>query len=117
MSHFALVERGLVTQVIVATPLYILGLVDSENWIQTSYNTHGGVHTLGNTPRRKNFAGIGYSYDAARDMFIPPRPYLSWVLNENTGQWDCPVPRPAGARYEWNESLLSWEPFPIALGL
>jgi len=76
---------------------------------QTSYNTHGGVHSLGGTPFRKNYAGLGYTYDASRDAFIPPKPYNSWVLNETTCLWDAPVPMPTdGNRYEWDEATTSW---------
>jgi len=78
-------------------------------WKQTSYNTHGGVHSLGDTPFRKNHAGIGYTYDSQKDAFIPPKPYNSWVLNENTCLWEAPTPYPNdGQMYRWNESTLSW---------
>ncbi len=76
---------------------------------QTSYNTHGGVHALGGTPLRKNYAGIGYTYDAGRDAFIPPKPYASWLLNEGTCLWDAPVAYPDdGKRYSWDEATTSW---------
>jgi len=76
---------------------------------QTSYNTHGGVHALGGTPLRKNYAGIGYTYDAGRDAFIPPKPYASWLLNETTCLWDAPVAMPNdGKRYSWDEATTSW---------
>ncbi len=76
---------------------------------QTSYNTHGGVHALGGTPLRKNYAGLGYTYDAGRDAFIPPKPYASWVLNETTCLWDAPVAYPNdGKRYSWDEATTSW---------
>jgi hypothetical protein len=76
---------------------------------QTSYNTHGGVHALGGTPLRKNYAGIGYTYDAGRDAFIPPKPYASWLLNETTCLWDAPVAYPNdGKRYSWDEATTSW---------
>jgi hypothetical protein len=76
---------------------------------QTSYNTHGGVHALGGTPLRKNYAGIGYTYDAGRDAFIPPKPYASWLLNETTCLWDAPVAYPDdGKRYSWDEATTSW---------
>jgi hypothetical protein len=76
---------------------------------QTSYNTHGGVHALGGTPLRKNYAGIGYTYDAGRDAFIPPKPYPSWLLNETTCLWDAPVAYPDdGKRYSWDEATTSW---------
>ena len=79
-------------------------------WKKTSYNTSGNVHRLGGTPFRKNYAGIGYTYDATRDAFIPPLPYDSWTLNEDTCQWDPPVAYPDdGKRYEWNEDTQAWD--------
>jgi len=78
-------------------------------WIQTSYNTVGGTHTLGGTPLRKNFAGQGFIYDSVRDAFIPPKPFESWVLNEDTCTWDAPVARPEGEDpYIWDEPTVSW---------
>ena len=83
---------------------------------QTSYNTHGGVHALGGTPFRKNYAGLGYTYDANIDAFIPPKPYESWVLNETTCLWDSPIPYPtdvgtpeARKFYAWDEPTKAWE--------
>jgi len=82
----------------------------SDMFIQTSYNTRGGVHLLGGTPFRKNYAGIGYKYDQTRDAFIPPKPYPSWVLNETTCLWEAPVDKPTdGQRYTWNETNQTWE--------
>jgi hypothetical protein len=85
----------------------------NDNWKQTSYNTHGGVHNNNGTPFRKNHAGIGYQYDSQRDAFIPPKSYNSWVLNEETCNWNAPIPMPNDAsidrRYTWNESTLSWD--------
>jgi len=83
-------------------------------WKQTSYNTHGGVHSLGGTPLRKNYAGIGYTYDETRDAFITPKPFNSWILNEDTCGWEAPVAKPTtkledNQYYSWNESTLSWE--------
>ena len=76
---------------------------------QTSYNTHGGVHSNGGTPFRKNYAGIGYTYDISRDAFIPPKPYNSWVLNESTCLWDAPVAMPTDDKiYKWNEETTNW---------
>ena len=76
---------------------------------QTSYNTIGGIHALGGTPFRKNYAGIGYTYDVSRDAFIPPKPYVSWVLNEDTCLWEAPVPMPTdGKMYRWDEATVSW---------
>ena len=112
MSHFAKVVDGLVTQVIVAEQEFFDTFVDSSpgQWIQTSYNTHGGVHTLGGTPLRKNYAGIGYTYDAQRDAFIPPKPYNSWTLNETSCLWEPPTPYPNDDKiYRWNESTTSWD--------
>jgi hypothetical protein len=75
----------------------------------TSYNTHGGVHSDGGTPYRKNYAGIGYTFDAGRDAFIAPKPYASWLLNEDSCLWNAPVPYPDdGERYRWDEATLSW---------
>jgi len=79
-------------------------------WKQTSYNTVGGVHLLGGTPFRKNHAGIGYTYDQQRDAFIPQKPYNSWILNEQTCNWEAPVARPDDNNmYKWNEEILNWE--------
>jgi len=79
-------------------------------WKQTSYNTVGGVHSNGGTPFRKNHAGIGYTYDEDRDAFIPKKPYNSWILNEQTCNWESPVAYPTdGKKYNWNESLKNWE--------
>lgn len=111
MAHFAKVVDGVVTQVIVAEPEFFSTFVDSSpgEWIQTSYNTRGGVHLNGGTPLRKNYAGIGYTYDSQRDAFIPPKPYPSWSFNEDTCLWDCPVAYPTdGKKYEWNESSQAW---------
>ena len=78
-------------------------------WKQTSYNTHGNVHSLGGTPFRKNHAGIGYVYDSQRDAFIPPKTYNSWILNEQTCTWEAPVAYPTdGQIYSWNEETQSW---------
>ena len=78
-------------------------------WKQTSYNTKGGVHLLGGTPFRKNYAGIDYTYDQTKDAFIPPKPFDSWTLNETTCIWEAPVAYPSdGKEYEWDESSKSW---------
>ena len=111
MGHFAKVVDGVVSQVIVAEPEFFDTFVDSSpgEWVQTSYNTHGGVHANGGTPLRKNYAGIGFTYDKERDAFIPPKPFPSWVLNENTCLWDAPIPYPQdGKRYQWDEATLNW---------
>ena len=108
MSHFAKIENGIVTEVIVAEQDVIDSGIFGDGWIQTSYNTHGGVHANGNTPLRKNYAGIGYAYDSQRDAFIPQQPYPSWALNEDTCLWDAPVSRPTDGLYDWDESTISW---------
>jgi hypothetical protein len=117
MAHFAQIdENNIVTQVIVIEQ-YVLdtGLFgDPINWIQTSYNTIGGVHKLGGTPLRKNYAGIGYTYDSTRDAFIPPKPFNSWVLNETSCIYEAPTPKPAdypNIQYVWDEPTLSWIEF------
>ena len=82
------------------------------NWKKTSYNTYGGVHINDGTPFRKNFAGIGFTYDSGRDAFISPKPFNSWSLNETTCQWEAPVAKPdseSGAAYLWNEETTSWD--------
>lgn len=76
---------------------------------QTSYNTYGGVHLLGGTPLRKNYAGIGFTYDEARDAFIPPKPFESWVLNEDTCLWEAPVERPTEGDWTWDEDAVAWK--------
>ena len=121
MGHFAKVSNGIVTRVIVAEADFFNNFVDDSpgQWIQTSYNTRGGVHYTPNTNEpsedqskalRKNYAGIGYTYDATRDAFIPPQPFNSWTLNEDTCLWDSPVAYPEdGKLYKWNEEILNWE--------
>ena len=81
-----------------------------DTWKQTSYNTRGGVHLLGGTPFRKNYGGIGFTYDQTKDAFIPPKPFDSWTLNETTCIWEAPVDYPSdGKDYEWDESSTSWK--------
>ena len=121
MAHFAKVVEGTVTQVIVAEPEFFNTFVDTSpgEWIQTSYNTRGGVHYQTNTNEpsedqtkalRKNYAGIGYTYDAQRDAFIPPKPFNSWILDETSCLWEAPVAYPTdGERYIWNEETTSWD--------
>jgi hypothetical protein len=112
MAHFAKVNNGIVEQVIVAEPEFFETFIDSSagEWIQTSYNTKGGVHLLGGTPLRKNFASIGYTYDKEKDAFIPPKPFNSWTLNEDTCLWEAPVAYPTdGQRYNWNETNQTWD--------
>ena len=117
MAHYAKVLEGIVETVIVAEPEFFNNFVDDSpgKWIQTSYNTRGGVHyePNSNTPSsdqskalRKNYAGIGYTYDKTRNAFIPPQQFPSWTLNETTCLWDPPMPQPSdGKPYLWNESL------------
>ena len=112
MTHFAKVTDGKVVKVIVAEPEFFDTFIDTSagQWIQTSYNTQGGVHLNGGTPLRKNYAGIGYSYNKELDAFIPPKPYASWVLNTETCLWESPVPCPIDDKiYTWNESIVNWE--------
>ena len=120
MSHFAKVKNSIVEQVIVAEPEFFNTFVDTSpgEWIQTSYNTHGGVHYNPETGEpsadqskalRKNYAGIGHTYDRERDAFIAPKPFASWVLNENTCLWEAPIPIPQdGFPYQWDEQSQQW---------
>jgi hypothetical protein len=109
MAHFAQIENGIVTQVIVADQDVIDSGAFGSGWIKTSYNTSGGQHLLNGTPFRKNYAGIGYTYDAQRDAFIPPKPYNSWTLNEDTCLWQPLTPMPTdGKMYDWDEATLIW---------
>lgn len=109
MAHFAKIENNIVTNVIVAdTQEWCENTLGGE-WLQTSYNTQGGVHINGGTPLRKNYAGVGYTYDNKRDAFIPPQPYPSWTLNEETCLWESPVPYPeSGKLYMWDEEKVEW---------
>ena len=114
MAHFARVnQENIVTEVIVAEQDFIdSGAVgEPSEWIKTSYNTHGGVHSTGGTPLRKNYAGVGFTYDKDRDAFIPPQPYPSWKLNEESCLWDCPIARPIDEEklYTWDEENLIWK--------
>jgi hypothetical protein len=111
MGHFAKVVNGVVTQVIVAEPDFFDTFVDTTpgEWIQTSYNTYAGEHTKGGTPLRKNFAGVGYLYMSNIDAFVPPKPYPSWILDEDRGVWNAPVERPNdGEQYSWDETNGEW---------
>lgn len=110
MSHFVKVENGIVVDGLVAEQDFIDTLPDANSWIQTSYNTYGGVHKNGGTPLRKNYAGIGFTYDIVRDAFIAPQPYPSWVLNEETCLWEAPVAQPEG-QVVWDEATVSWIEF------
>ena len=113
MAHYAQIDsNNQVQQVIVAEQDFInSGAVgDPATWIQTSYNTYGGQHRLGGTPLRKNYAGIGYTYDSQRDAFIPPQPYPSWQLDEATCLWNAPTPMPTDNQtYMWDEPTTSWQ--------
>ena len=120
MGHYAKIVDGIVTNVIVAEQDFIDSYDDGipGQWIQTSYNTRGGIHYQPNSQEpsidqskalRKNYAGIGHTYDPIRDAFIPPKPYNSWILNEDTCLWECSIPYPNdGKTYIWNEEQLSW---------
>lgn len=114
MSHFAQIdENNIVTRVLVIEQDVIdTGLFGQpSSFIQTSYNTSGGQHALGGTPLRKNYAGVGYTYDSGRDAFIPPKPYNSWTLNEDTCLWEAPTSMPPitdGESYIWDEDTTSW---------
>ena len=118
MAHYAFLDgNNIVTEVIVGKDEGEQG-IDWEQWYgnfrgqackRTSYNTKAGVHSEGGTPFRKNYAGIGYKYDATRDAFIPPKPFASWVLNEDTCLWDAPVAMPTdGGFYNWDEEAGNW---------
>ena len=127
MSHYAKIENGIVTRVIVAEEEFFDTYVDDTpgEWVKTSYNIHGGVYYNPETNQpaedqsviegdearqRKNYAGVGYSYDKTRDAFIPPKPFPSWALNETTCFWDAPVAYPDdGGEYQWNEETTSWD--------
>jgi len=126
MAHYAKVQNETVTQVIVAEPDFFDTFVDSSpgKWIKTSYNIRGGVYYDPSTKepatdqsvinddearQRKNYAGVGYTYDNGRDAFIPPKPYDSWVLNEESCLWEAPVPYPTdGQIYVWDEQTTDW---------
>jgi len=110
MAHFAKVENGVVTQVIVIEQdvLNLGHWGDPASWVQTSYNTSGGVHSQGGTPLRKNFAGLGYTWDGVG--FAPPQPFPSWTKDDATYQWSAPTPMPVveGKMFNWDEPTLSW---------
>tara|TARA_Y100001938_G_C7764293_1_gene270087 strand:+ start:138 stop:527 length:390 start_codon:yes stop_codon:yes gene_type:complete len=125
MAHFAKIGSGNIVETVevlsndVATTEqagveFLQNFHNSRDvWKQTSYNTRGGVHILGGTPFRKNYAGVGWKYDQTRDAFIPPQPFASWTLNETTCLWDPPVVKPndetAEKRYIWNEETKQWD--------
>ena len=126
MAHYAIIDsNNVVTQVFVGRDEDDLaeGVSDWEVYYapaeftckRTSYNTHGGVHSNGGTPFRKNYAGIGYTYDAGRDAFIPPQPFPSWTLNESSCLWESPVPYPSDDKmYSWDEDSQAWVEVPGA---
>ena len=118
MAHWAEIDSdNIVTRVLVVADdkedgqkflAEDLGL--GGTWKKTSYNTQGGVHANGGTPYRKNFAGVGYKYDAAKDAFIPPKPFASWTLNATSCLWEAPTPMPTDdKRYVWDEPTTSWK--------
>jgi len=128
MAHFAKIGKGNKVEqvVVVANDVlkdennieqetkgveFLQNLYKSKDiWKQTSYNTRSGNHKLGGTPFRKNLASVGYTYDFTRDAFIPPKPFNSWTLNENTCQWEAPVAYPDdGEFYSWNEANQTWD--------
>jgi hypothetical protein len=122
MAHYAFIDNNnIVTQVIVGRDEteVVNGISDWEDYysqqhnqrcLRTSYNTLGGVHLLGGLAFRKNYAGIGFTYDETLDAFIPPKPFESWLLNEDTCLWEAPVPYPQdGEPYNWNEDTLTWD--------
>lgn len=125
MGHYAKVVNGIVEKVIVAKADFFNTFVDDSpgTWIKTSYNTRGGVHYQPNTDTpsedqtkalRGNYAGVGHTYDSSNDVFYPPSPYDSWVLNETTWSWEAPVAYPEDDNaYEWNEDTQSWDQITI----
>jgi len=131
MAHFAKVVDGTVTKVIVAEPEFFNTFVDNSpgRWVKTSYNMRGGVYYDPNTNQpaadqsviaddegrqRKNYAGIGYTYDASKDAFIPPQPFASWTLNETSCLWEPPVAYPDdGKMYRWDEDTTNWVEVPL----
>ena len=121
MKYFAKINvlTMKVSKIIVADENFKESLLDSDFWIETSINTRGGIHYEDNSniqsqdqskALRKNFAGIGYTYDQTRDVFISPKPYNSWTLNETTCLWEAPIPYPTdGQNYTWNETNQTWD--------
>lgn len=107
MAHFAKIVEGVVEQVVVAESAEWCKVYLGGEWVQTSYNTHGGEHQLGGTPLHKNYAGIGFTFDGTG--FAPPQPYDSWTLNSDSYLWEAPTPMPEdGKLYNWNEKDLIW---------
>jgi len=116
MSHFAKLDENNIVTFVTRGRAEDDGLEEEllartgDIYKQTSYNTRGGIHTLGGIPFRKNFAGIGYTYDETRDAFIPPKPFPSWPLNDDTCLWQPPVPQPTDGITTWNETNQEWVP-------
>lgn len=118
MAHYAFLDKNNIVVEVIAGKEENEGIYDWEFFYsqerklvckRTSYHTQGNVHTAGGIPYRKNYAGIGYTYDSTRDAFIPPKPFNSWLLNEDTCLWQAPIPMPSdGQRYEWNEQENNW---------
>lgn len=116
MAHYAKIENGIVVEVNVAEQEWVDQQPDKDKWFKTSYNSRGGVHYLpnsnkpsGNPHFRFNYAGIGFTYDKERDAFIPPKPFESWVLNEQTCLWNAPIEYlKDGYDYTWDENLINW---------
>ena len=121
MAHYAFLnQENIVSEVITGkdesekiqglSPEEYYGNFRGQVCKRTSYNTYAGVHVFGETPFRKNFAGIGYTYDADRDAFTPPKPFASWVLDEDSCLWKATIPRPDdGNQYVWNEETQAWD--------
>ena len=116
MAHYAFLDGNyIVTEVIVGKDESNFdwerhyGDLRGQLCKRTSYNTIGGVHREGGIPYRKNYAGLGFTYDPVRDAFIPPKPYNSWVLNEDSCLWEAPIPYPTDSKqYSWNEETQTW---------
>jgi hypothetical protein len=109
MAHFAKIVDGIVEQVIVADNKEWCEINLGGTWVQTSYNTLNNKHSLGGTPLRANYAGIGYIYDAEADVFYGPQPFPSWTLNTEIYSWEAPIPMPEdGKVYDWNEIDQAW---------
>ena len=113
MANYAQIdENNIVVRIIVAEESVIkTGIFgDPDTWIQTSYNTCAGKHITGGTPLRKNFAGVGYTYDQQRDAFIPPKEHDYFILNDLTCIWEPPIPAPNdGKEYKWNHDTMNWK--------
>jgi hypothetical protein len=120
MAHFAQIQNGTVTQVIVAEQAVIDSGLFGTGWIQTSYNTRGGIHygpdgqPDGGSAVRGNYAGIGFVYDSTNDVFYPPQPYPSWTISAPTWTWAAPTPYPTdGNIYTWDEATGTWVQYSI----